>query len=356
MRRIAHRSARSGLAKLTKTAGQRRLAWLARLAITALVLGLLFSRISFDQVLQGLGGLRSPVLAVILANFLLIRFLVAQQMSLGLRALRLSFSIWELFRINLIAGFFSLLLPGDLVAGGYTWYRLSRPTGQVAPAGLLLVYLRLLNTATLLGLGLVGMGFDSRLVVGYGRLGLVAMLLGTGLMAVPFFSPRAMDWLEAQPATLALKQRLPARIVRPMQMAWQSIRDFHQLANLRSLLVLLGLALLAQALGVLNLALLAHAVGVNLSLAALTWVRTVFTVVQMIPLSYAGLGLREATLVVLLQAYDVPQASALALSLAVFAMIVFGGLLGGLAQVYELARSERSQNQASTEAQVDSLG
>ena len=73
----------------------------------------------------------------------------------------------------------------------------------------------------------------------------------------------------------------------------------------------------------------AQALGLELEFATIAWMRVAVQLVLILPLSIAGLGVREFTLVGLTTAYGIAPAAAVAWSLVIFAGAVAAALLGG---------------------------
>lgn len=67
--------------------------------------------------------------------------------------------------------------------------------------------------------------------------------------------------------------------------------------------------------------------------------RSLVVIIQMVPVSIAGLGVREISLVFLMRDYGVPPVQAVSLSLLVFSLTVVGGMMGGLLEGWEALRN-----------------
>jgi hypothetical protein len=67
------------------------------------------------------------------------------------------------------------------------------------------------------------------------------------------------------------------------------------------------------------------------------WIVPLVHLIQWVPASVSGLGLREGVLVLLLPRYGVPPADALAFSILIFGYTVLLGLSGGILELKELA-------------------
>ena len=70
----------------------------------------------------------------------------------------------------------------------------------------------------------------------------------------------------------------------------------------------------------------------DITLYVLAWMRVILDLVMMLPVSFSGLGVREASFVFLLKPLGVDSATALALSLAIYALGLSVALVGGLVE------------------------
>ena len=75
---------------------------------------------------------------------------------------------------------------------------------------------------------------------------------------------------------------------------------------------------------------IAHGLGLNLSYAVWAVVTGVVSVLVLLPITVAGLGLREATIVGLLGTMGVPAEKGLAISLTFFGFFLLGALAGAV--------------------------
>jgi hypothetical protein len=111
--------------------------------------------------------------------------------------------------------------------------------------------------------------------------------------------------------------------------------------GLSALWLPLGLSLVFQAVVVYINLLICMALGIGMSFVQLLWVVAVVSLLQSLPISIAGLGVREGAYVYLLQLQGVPAASALALSLTVFGIQVLLAAAGGLLQLQSLVKGAK---------------
>lgn len=329
-----------------RAALQRRwVRYLLRVAFTTSVLALLLTRIDLGSVRAALQLADIRLLSLGLGLSLGLHYVWATQRSLGLGAVRADFSVAQLLKVILIAVFYSLVLPGSVLAGGVaSWNKLRRGTPRSLDALALLIYFRLVNTVTLLGIGLVGMWFDGRLSSAWVRAGIATAFSALVFASLPLISPRAAGSLSRMAEPILRRLWLPRPIRTKIARGWQAMTAFNMMET-RVIVLVFGLSLLGHGVGVLLYHVLAMAVGIDLPVHVIGWVRSLSSLVQMMPVSVAGLGVREASLVLLLRSYDVPEAKALSLSLAVLAVNVVWGIVGGSLEAWDALAGLASRRQ-----------
>jgi hypothetical protein len=182
------------------------------------------------------------------------------------------------WRINLAASFYGLALPAGNVTGGFVrLQRLRRAGGGVGDALLVMAADRYLATLS---------------------------LALAGLLCLPLAAARAPGG-----AALLLGGAGLALLVVPA--CWRPLGRFVAVEPLM-------LSLLAQAAGIASFVCLARAAGIVTPALALGWIRCLTLLVVLLPISIAGLGVREATLVALLAPFGVSAERGIAFALLVF--------------------------------------
>ena len=231
----------------------------------------------------------------------------------------------ELMAINFIASFYGLFMPGYLAGGAIRWYYMSRPDGKRAQALAAIVFNRVLETAMLIGLGIIFWLIETS----EGERETSTIVLG----AAALFSAAAYALVMSRRAHGALRRlirfaRTPQWLVAPLnsvQTGLETYSDrrwtFHAQA--------FGLALLQHALGVASLVLFVHALSIEVELATIGWVRSVLALALMLPISVGGFGVRELTLLTLLAPYGVSAAEALMLAVLILIRELVTAAIGG---------------------------
>lgn len=307
----------------------------AKFGFAGLLFWLFCSHANSDKVLSELGDIRPlPLLFAVLGAFL-IQWVTAAQMHLGLAPFGIQLSSWRLFRITLISGFYSMVAPGGMVAGGVaTWYKMAKDSGKAIEAGAIVVYFRLVNTLLLVLLGVVGAMMDPRLADTSMQRALFSLLGLTLCGVIPLVVPavggtvhRGMDGLTSGLRDGKLKVLL--------QKFSNVFGTFHTLGKKR-IAGVFGYGVLINACFLAVWVAIGKAVTVSVSAFTLGWMAAVQGLLQLVQVTPGGLGVRDVTLVELLQPYGVSTEHALALSATAFLVMLIGAFAGGFFELQDV--------------------
>jgi uncharacterized membrane protein YbhN (UPF0104 family) len=303
---------------------RRALKGTARVAIAAAILAYLFGQMPAAEVLRSVanasaGGLLGAVLVVFV-----LQLVAADRLRRLANAYGVGLSNWALFKINLATLFYGLCLPAGNVTGFIA--RLCMMSGspkQYLDVALALSSDRVIATVMLCVVGtgfwLVAWPVDAWhvLVIMLGALMGLSLLQAALFVQIRFPLPRSL-WA-ATPGLLrnALHR---SRSLPRATLGWA-----------------FGLAIVMHLLGTAAYGLVAAALHLDLSLATIGWTRAAAMLAAILPISVAGLGVREGVLVLLLALYAVPAPDALAYGLLAFAVTVLApGLVGALIEADRL--------------------
>jgi glycosyltransferase 2 family protein len=295
----------------------------ARVAIATAILAFLFGRMPAAEVLQSVAGASvGGLLGAVLVVFLL-QLVAADRLRRLAKAYYVGLSSWALFKINLATLFYGLCLPAGNVTGFIARLcMMSASPKQYLDVALALSCDRVIATVALC---VVGIGFW-----------LLAWPVGAWhVLAVMLVVLVGVSLLQA-----AFLARLPL----PSPFPWPAKLDFLRQALHRSqsvpcatLVAAFALGVVIHLLGTLAYGLVAWTLQLDLSLATIGWTRAAAMLAALLPISVAGLGVREGVLVLLLTPYAVPAPDALAFGLLAFAVTVLApGIAGALIEVDRL--------------------
>ena len=290
------------------------------------LLWLLFSRIDVGRFWAVARQSSMPWLAAALLSYVIVvlgsswrwhRLLVIQKVAIPLSAVTESF---------LVSLFFNNFLPSNIGGDVMRVRDTARPAGSTR-AMTVIVADRVAGLLALFLFAAVGGAMAAKdqlpFSVTWIWLALVAALAGSlGVLVIPSAMNRLLaqfervkgTWLGAQLETLA-----------------GSMLNFR--AAPAGLVGITAMSIIVQASFILVYAALARALGAEVGFFELALVVPLAGLIQLVPVSINGFGIREAAFTVLFGRFGVPAETALLVSLEVTALILAFSLLGALAYV-----------------------
>jgi uncharacterized protein (TIRG00374 family) len=269
-----------------------------------------------------------PLLASALVLYLAMILLSAWRWGLLLDAQHVRIAFSALARSFLVATFFNNFLPSNI---GGDVIRI-RDTARAAGSKTLATTVVLVDR----GIGLLGLVFVA--AVGTTLAARMSEALGPVGPGV-LWGALAGALLVATPAVMLPHQ--VARVLRPLRalhQQWVEVRIERLTSALakfrdapRALLICFAGAILVQAVLVGFYAAISLGLGLGVPLTHLAILIPLSFIVQMVPLSVNGFGIREATFVVYFKQIGMPAESALALSFIGAALIMLFSISGAVA-------------------------
>jgi uncharacterized protein (TIRG00374 family) len=299
--------------------------------VSALLVALLLWRVDVAEVGRVL-AVASPGLMGLAG---LLFFLMHVLNALKLRVLLPELRAGRLLAYTLVAQLYALVLPGQLAGEAVKAYRLSRDEGRGQGQGEIgggrivsavafdkvtgIVGLLLLTGG---GLAMQSARFGDGLLVGVGLV-LAGLVAATVLLA----------WAPARALLLALLgwragPKREALLLGPLRRFLEAWRDQTRRPGRALLSVAVGIAV--QVAAVTGSQILGLAVGIDQPFSVWSAVIGLMSVIVLMPVTVAGIGLREASLVGLLDLVGVPHAQSLALGFGILAFQVMVALLGAV--------------------------
>jgi uncharacterized protein (TIRG00374 family) len=313
--------------------------WALRFLITVALLYAVLRQIPLGEVSAAIAGASPGFVLLGLACGLLLGIPEAIKLKLLLARQGMTMTAWEIFAVNMAAKFYGLFLPSSLAGGVMRLYRFAhaeRKWGEVLAS---VAFNRLIDTAVLAGLGLGFWAIGKPSGVSWMGGLVLAAVLAASLATHALVSHPSLSRRIGARCTGLLGRLPPAaqetceRLVTTMAQGYQASRGLTGTVAALSVVVQLG--------GMFAFFCFARALDIQLSIVHIGWIRSVVVLLVMLPVSFAGLGVREGSLLLLLPGYGVSEPDAVALSLLLFAVTVVIKLLGGAAELYYLFARRR---------------
>jgi len=309
---------------------------IARLLVATALIVWVLRKANLRSVLETLASAHLWAIVVSIILMFLSVVVRAWKWQIFLRADGIEFPLSKLNMLYMVGTFFSTFLPTGVGGDIKRVYDLATLTSRRAAA---------------LASVLMDRGTAMYTMLVYATIVILARweLLGGALVCAPFLAA-SLAVIVGAPLAIVLAPRLTRRKI-PLvpHSVMQKMDNFSstlsRLARKPSALVF-GLAS-SVVCAVLVVALywaIIRGLGLAVSLEAVIVVVPLVVAITMLPISINGIGLREGAFLYFLSRYGVSSSDAIAVSFAVFAVIVGFGLLGGVVFIFEGLRKSNNPN------------
>ena len=298
---------------------------LAKLALTAVVLGLLVRIVGAREILGAFDGINWAWATAMLIAGLLMKLGVSVQLWSIFRRGQLSVSVLRVFLANALSALYSLVLPGDIAASGVKWIDLSAATGKKAAVFNALIYHRMVTSLVTLTLGVFALVVSNPLDNQATQYIAAALLLLLMLLFIFLYHPRLGAWVETMLRRASEKlPRLGATYAVPVI---DAMRRFHGFTA-RDHIAVFTWSCVFIVFRILTYWCAIRAFDLEITLIDILWIAAFLSITAALPLTIANLGIREGFLVLVLAPLGVASATAVALGLVLFANHVLIALVG----------------------------
>lgn len=236
----------------------------------------------------------------------------------------------ELLRLNFIGMFYNLVLPGQVGGEVVKGVSLARSGVSGATSAVSVVADRITGLLALFVLGIAGAMSSPSLAGQHPELmpWLVGIALVLGVATVVLVTGRGPAAVVAAGRAANLTHnRFVSRFGAALGNFPVPARGFS------ALWLPLALSFVFQLMIVWVNLLCCVALNIPISYAQLLWIVAIVTTLQSLPISIAGIGVREGAYVYLLHQQGADATAALALSLIIFALQVLTAVVGGVLQI-----------------------
>lgn len=297
-----------------------------RLIITGLLLGYLFYK-------NDLGKIYQSATSIAFLSFLLLNML--QIVGIAINALKWKVLLpdqkyFRLVKYNLIGRFYSLIMPGQMGGEVVKAYLISKNQDEQER---FYISVFIDKITSLLGVNILffwGIIFSDRRfpieIIWATVIITFAILFLFFMTKVNFFYQKAISILE----NLLKYGFLQSSIINLIKIVvvWNkySKKTWELIQNA-------SLGIIYQLTAVIMIYLIGQEMGLGISFIDWVWLVSLVAIVLFLPISLAGLGIREGSFIVLLSLFSIPNERAVALSLIFFSLQLIASAIGGVIEV-----------------------
>lgn len=295
-----------------------------RITVSLSLITFLLLKVDLYSLLKYVGQIKPIFLLMAILTTLFAWLINTYKWQLLLVALRLGkISFKTLLSLNFIGLFYNLFLPGQVGGEVIKGIKLSRRPGlSTHQVFISIVADRATGLFALLimgGIALLSIKKESSFL-------LLVVLIGFSILALLISGDRLKKI--GQP----IKNLMPfGKFLSPFL---EAIKTYWR--NKTCLGLTLFYSFLFQGLVSLNAYWISLGLGIEISFIALIWIMSLVSLLQMLPVSISGIGVREGTLILLLSQYGIASSKALAFSLIIFGITILMGLIGGILNIKKI--------------------
>lgn len=297
---------------------KKHFSFFLRAIISLGLLCFLFTRIDLNLFFTTIKNfhLRFYLLAVIL--LLLQQYIFGIGWKLALESKGYRFRSLEIFRTIFTSAFFAIILPSTFAADIILTFNIGRalPEKHHAPSSLL--YIRMINILFLLVISIIFLNSVPQLIIfRYLLIGGLLCILLSYLISLRWL--RYLSWMEKHYITNFIYKTS------------SSFTEFAQ--KLSYTLKIIPVIFIASISRIFIDYLLALSLGIELPLSYFLAIVPIIIIVSIIPISIAGLGIRENVYVKLFEIIGLAGTYAFCISILVFSLTLLSALIGGIIYV-----------------------
>lgn len=233
----------------------------------------------------------------------------------------------DLLKYNFISVFYSLLLPGQLAGDAVKAYIFGKEKNKSSIVFASVFIDKITGIIGLLLLGILGILVSPLILSPIFEFSFITIVF---IGIVLLFSIRINLFFN-------FFRRLIVRISKfffrksnsyiTIQNLLDSWREYSKRISL--ILICILFSVTYQLLNIIMLYLMGNQIGIEISLIDWSWILAVFALAMFIPLSIAGIGIREGALLGLLGSLSITHDKAIALSFLLFSTQIIAGIIGG---------------------------
>lgn len=299
----------------------------ARIFVSIFFFWAVSRRVSWDNLWGTLIGVEPFFFALSCLTLLVNPWFLAKKFQSLIASFSESPGLWSLLRINLICLFYSIIIPTGVGVGVLRWYQMGQLGLDKVGASAVVVIERLLYLAITVLFVLLSLFFSGDAVVEVFRQTLIPMSLLAGggvafmicFLAVARFNRLAifvLDWFENT------KSMASDRIILLRNFLSRFVGRWKELARAG------GWGIAWQAVYCFRIYMIFLSLQIPMRVETIVWVASLILLLQVLPISYLGLGIRESAYAFIFMQYGLPPEQGVSVGLLSFLQMVFAGLLG----------------------------
>lgn len=252
------------------------------------------------------------------------------------------YSYIKLVQVNVISGFYALVLPGQLASEAMKAYILGKEQKQLEKVSASVLVDKITGLIALMLLGSVGVILTQQQLSEY----MVIFFIGGSLLMIMLlylinftFAQNIINRILTYINKKSKKLEKVTSVITNLIDSWKEFST-----NWLSILSSIFLGLIFQFLACLMGVVFSSAVGLDISLIDWFWIQAILSVALLLPITIGGIGVREGTLISVLCTLGATPEQAMVVSFGFFGQQIMRAVVGG---IFEIIRNTKRKKTSS---------
>jgi uncharacterized membrane protein YbhN (UPF0104 family) len=307
-----------------------------QLTVSLLLLLLLTSKVDWRVVGDAVYAIRLSHFVFSLLVWIACLLLVAGKYYLLVKGTPISLSMLAMVKITWVTNFYGLFLPSAIGPEAVRWYKVTRNEKNRLFFLASTIFERLVTILVILSFGIVALyGFSDVERVGFLKRHIAPVLFPCGglvVLGVSFFIVPNL-----QPYFLSMLKKIRLDFLQRVSDShlWEHLTLNSAVAHLPAKIVLLSV--LWQLIFILRLYFLFTAADMTVTLVDVTWIGSITLLLQIIPISFAGIGIREGAYAYFITFMGYPSEAGVLIGVLLFSQLLIIAFIGGILELINLS-------------------
>jgi len=309
----------------------RKLQIVFKVFISACFIGYLVNTVDWGSLFKAIKSVELILYLLSLLITLASTVIIAGKYHLLIKNTSIHLSIPSLIKINLISRFYALFLPSAIGPEAVRWYKVTKKRKGKTFFLVMILFERLTFLLSIVLFSLVPLIFYSK-IPAFDTLKKGIVPIGLILLSTILIS---LFILTSEGARNKLFKRIDKMIPLQWKPGFEQVVSDGPLNRLspRLFITTFSFSLLWQFFFIVRIFLLFISTGIPLHFFDVAWIGSMTLFLQILPISFAGIGVREGAYVYFLSYYSIPAEYGILLGILFFSqMLVLAGL-GGLLEL-----------------------
>ncbi len=298
-----------------------------KLSVAVGILCYIFQKTDITEIISVIKSAKLFYVTLAFILYLFCRYIMAYQSRIVLVNQGIKLSTFRIFIINIESSFYDLFIPGGVGSAAVKWYKFSKPEGKRVQAFTSITVIRLINVLIMVVTGVIALllknpfnSFSLNVVV-------ISLIVTLVFFQFAIFNKTVSAYIEKHINNLL--QFIPEFINEKVTKFRESFNKLKQLSA-RDILIIISVSVFLHILNTFIFFVISISININLSILVIAWITSTVLLINMVPVSISGLGVREGALLFLLDKYHIPDSEVLAFSIIVFGIGTVVALIGGV--------------------------